>query len=98
MAQFEPFELDMVAAYCVAYARFIAAERWLRDPENDCVMTIVDDKGNIKSHGVVPQVGLSERSAKEMARLAKLLRLDRKTRQAASLAAKEMRRNAAEKG
>lgn len=68
-------DLDDLAAYCAAFGRWAAAEEWLSDPSRGAVLTIRDDKGNVKSHGVAPQVLLAERSAKEMARLAKALRL-----------------------
>lgn len=75
---FAPHELDALTAYCVAWGRFVSAETWLRHPDHDTIMTITDDKGQVKSHGIVPQVALSERSAREMTRLSKVLRLNRK--------------------
>jgi phage terminase small subunit len=70
-------ELDQLAAYCAAYSRWEAAERYLTNPANGPVVTIEDDKGGVKSHGVAPEVKVSEAAAKEMARIAKLLRLGR---------------------
>ena len=68
-------ELATLAAYCAAHGRWAEAEEWLADPEHGAVVTIRDDKGNIKSHGPAPQLAIGERAAKEMARLAKELRL-----------------------
>ncbi len=67
-------DLDMLAAYCVAYGRWADAESFLSTPGH-AVLTIRDDKGNIKSHGPAPQLVISERASKEMARLARLLRI-----------------------
>jgi hypothetical protein len=63
-----------LAAWCAAYGRWYDAEEWLSDPGHGAVLTIRDDKGNVKSHGPAPQVAIAERSVKEMARLAKMLR------------------------
>lgn len=70
---------DMLAAYCAAYGRWVAAERWLADPapQHGPIITIRDDKGNVKSHGSAPQLSIAERSAREMTRLGGLLQLDR---------------------
>ena len=72
-------ELDQLAAYCAAYSRWDAAEQYLSspDPDKGPVITICDDRGGVKSHGVAPEVKVSEGAAKEMARIAKLLRLGR---------------------
>jgi len=51
------------------------AETWLNDPEHGPVVTIRDDKGNVRSHGPAPQLAIAEQSAKEAVRLAKSLRL-----------------------
>jgi len=67
-------KLQALAAYCAAYGRWVTAETWLAQPEHGPVMTIRDDKGNIKSHGPSPHLAIAERSAKEMARLAPGLR------------------------
>lgn len=64
-----------LAAYCAAFGRWHDAEQWLADPDHGPVVTIRDDKGNIKSHGPAPQLAIAERSIKEMARIAKLIRL-----------------------
>lgn len=74
LAPLNPTKLDQVAAFCAAYGRWVAAEEWLADPEHGPTMTIRDDKGNVKSHGISPQVGIAERSQKEMARLGRGLR------------------------
>lgn len=71
----KPSVLTDLAAYCVAFDRWCAAERWLADPEHGPVITIRDDKGNIKSHGPAPQLAISERASKEMTRLARGLRV-----------------------
>jgi len=68
-------KLQQLAEYCAAYGRWVAAEEWLAEPGHGPVMTIRDDKGNIKSHGPAPHLAIVERSAKEMARLAPGLRL-----------------------
>lgn len=65
-----------VAAYCAAWGRWVAAEAHLA--QHGPVMTITDDKGNVKSHGPSPQLAIAERSQKEMARLAALPGLRRK--------------------
>jgi len=75
LREWRPSQLDHVAAYCAAYGRWVDAERWLAEPGNGPVVTIVDAKGNVKMHATAPQVLVGERAAKEMARLAKLLRL-----------------------
>lgn len=87
--RFAPQDADNLAAYCAAFARFRSAEEWLRDPEHGYIMTIADDKGNVKTHGVVPQVMMSERAAKEMSRLAKTLHLERKMKAAAAAARRQ---------
>lgn len=70
-----PSQLASLAGYCAAYGRWSDAETWLADPAHGPVLTIHDDKGNIKSHGAAPQLLIAERSLKEMGRLARLLRL-----------------------
>ena len=70
-----PVVLDAVAAYCVAYGRWAAAETWLNDPKHGPVITIKDDKGNIKSHGPSPYITISERAGKEMSRIAETVKL-----------------------
>lgn len=70
-----PSTMTQLAAYCAAFGRWHDAEAWLADPEHGPVITIRDDKGNVRSHGPAPQVAIAERSAKEMARLAKELKL-----------------------
>jgi len=62
-------QADALAAYCAAFSRWVAAERWLADPDHGPVVTIRDDKGNIRSHGPAPQLLVGERAAKEMSRL-----------------------------
>lgn len=69
-----PEQVMNLAAWCAAYGRWYDAEEWLSDPAHGAVLTIRDDKGNVKSHGPAPQVAIAERSVKEMARLAKMLR------------------------
>lgn len=59
-----------LAAYCAAYGRWVRAEQWLADPEHGPVVTIRDDKGNVKSHGPAPQLRIAEQASKEMSRLA----------------------------
>lgn len=71
----KPAQIDSLAAYCAAYGRWMAAERWLASPGNGPVATILDDKGNVKTHSTAPEVLVGERASKEMARLAKALRL-----------------------
>lgn len=66
-------ELADLAAYCAAYGRWVDAEAFIA--AYGPVMTISDDKGNVKSHGPSPQLLIAERSAKEMGRIAKELRL-----------------------
>lgn len=68
-------QLAALAAYCAAHGRWVDAETWLNDPDHGPVVTIRDDKGNVRSHGPAPQLAIAERSAKEVVRLAKLLRL-----------------------
>lgn len=80
-AKWSPAELDDLAAYCAAYGRWHDAETWLADPSHGSVVTIRDDKGNIKSHAPAPQVAVAERASKEMARLGKALRLRQRVRQ-----------------
>lgn len=70
-------ERDQILAYCLAYQRFVAAQKWLMTPGHGPVITIRDDKGNVKSHGKAPQLIMSDDAAREMARIGKLLRLDR---------------------
>lgn len=69
--------LDLLAAYCAAYGRWMEAEEWLAagDGVDRSVVTLWDDKGNIKSHGVSPQVKVSRDAVKEMQRLAAVLML-----------------------
>lgn len=64
---------DALTAYCANYARWMGAEQWLSTPGNGTVVTIKDDKGNIKSHAPVPQLKVSADAAKEMARIMKAL-------------------------
>lgn len=66
--QFAAESWPAVAAYCAAFGRWVAAESHLA--EHGAVMTITDDKGNVKSHGPSPQLAIAERAQKEMARLA----------------------------
>lgn len=81
---FRPHELDQLAAYCAAYARWQQAEQWLSDPALDAngnptrgpVAYILDDKGNIRTIVAAPQIAIAEKASKEMARIAKLLRLN----------------------
>lgn len=63
-----------LAAYCAAFARWKAAEEFLADPAHGPVVTIRDDKGNIKTHGPAPQLAVAERSAREMTKLLGILR------------------------
>jgi phage terminase small subunit len=60
-----------LAAYCVAWSRWVESEKWIA--EHGTVMTIKDDKGNIKSYGDAPQLKIAERSSKEVVRLGRLL-------------------------
>jgi phage terminase small subunit len=64
-----------LGAYCAAFGRWHDAEAWLAAPDRGPVLTIRDDKGNIKSHGPDPHLAIAERSIKEMSRLAKALRI-----------------------
>lgn len=73
--RFRPNQADNLAAYCAAYGRWADAEAWLANPNNGPVMTIYDDKQEIRSHGIAPQVLVAERAGKEMARLGKVLEL-----------------------
>lgn len=68
---------DLLAAYCAAYGRWIEAEEWLAEEEHGPVLTIHDDKGDVRRHGPAPQLVVGERASKEMARISKVLRLDR---------------------
>lgn len=70
-------ELDQLAAYCAAYSRWRRAETYLAEPTNGPVITISDDDGNVKTHGAAPEIKVAADAAKEMARIAKLLRLAR---------------------
>jgi len=70
-----PSQLLELAAYCAAYSRWAAAEAWLAEEGHGAVITIRDDKGNIKSHGVAPQVTIVERASKEMGRIAAKLKI-----------------------
>lgn len=79
-ADWKPGEMATLAAYCAAFGRWADAEAWLSDPEHGPVVTIRDDKGNIKSHAPAPQLAIGERAAKEMGRLAKDLRLTHRLR------------------
>lgn len=67
-------ELAQVAAYAAAYGRWCEAETTLAGAAGP-ILTISDDKGNIKSHGPAPEIAVAEKALKEMARLAKILRL-----------------------
>lgn len=64
-----------LTAYCAAFGRWHDAEEWLSDPAHGPVVTIRDDKGNIKTHGPAPQLGIAEKAQKEMIRLAKAIGL-----------------------
>lgn len=68
-------ELVTLAAYCAVYGRWVSAEEWLADPAHGPVVTIRNDKGEIKSHGPAPQLAIAERCGKEVARLACVLKL-----------------------
>jgi phage terminase small subunit len=70
-----PSDWSQLAAYCLAASRWQAAEEWLQHPDHGPVLTIRDDKGNVKSHGPDPHLRIAETSLKEMGRLAKTLRL-----------------------
>lgn len=70
--------LDLLTAYCVAFARWRESEEWLRggsEDEDRLVVTIRDEKGNIKSHGPSPQIKISRDAVKEMQALALALGL-----------------------
>ncbi len=74
----KPFALakhTTLAAYCAAWAKWVEAEQWIyADPENPrTIITITDDKGNVKSHGPAPQVKIAEASAREAVRLGRIL-------------------------
>ena len=71
----KPSTWTLLASYCAATQRLTDAEAWLADPDHGPVITIRDDKGNIKSHGPAPQLAIAERAAKEVSRLAKELRI-----------------------
>lgn len=77
--KWESHQIDTLTAYCAAWARWRSAEEWLATPDENgvdrYVVSTYDDKGVCKSHAVTPQVALSERSEKQMTRLAKVLRL-----------------------
>jgi phage terminase small subunit len=73
-------ELDSLAAYCAAYSRWRGAEEQIL-ADGGPILTVIDDKGNVKSCAVSPRVLLAERSQKEMARLGKILKLGRIVRQ-----------------
>lgn len=79
-ADWKPGELDTLAAYCAAFGRWIAAERWLAEPGHGPVVTIKDDKGNVRSHTTAPEVAVGERAAREMSRLGALLKLEKRLR------------------
>lgn len=68
-------DLDALAAYCATYGRWRAAEEWLADPGpgHGAVVTICDDKGNVKSHAPAPQIAIAVQAAREMGRLRKAL-------------------------
>jgi hypothetical protein len=66
--------VPILTAYCAAFGRWKAAEEFLADPAHGPVVTIRDDKGNIKTHGPAPQLTIAERSAREMSRLLDILR------------------------
>lgn len=78
--EFGASEADALAAYCAAYGRWLAAEAWLAAPGNGPVVTIRDDKGNVRVHAAAPQLRVAEGASKEMTRLAKILKLDRAPR------------------
>lgn len=88
LREFRPHEVDQLASYCTNFSRWKAAEQWLADPAPDeagnptrgPVATILDDKGNIKAIVASPQIAIAEKAAKEMARIAKLLRLGSRRR------------------
>ena len=71
----KPTDMQTLAAYCAAYGRWADAEAFLADPAHGPVLTIRDDKGNVRSHGPAPQLVIAERASKEMSRLAKLLHI-----------------------
>jgi phage terminase small subunit len=64
-----------LAAYCMAYQRWLDAEAWLAEPGHSSVVTITDDKGNVKTHAPAPQLKVIEGALKEMDRLGRKLRL-----------------------
>jgi phage terminase small subunit len=72
--EWRDWQLDTLAAYCAAYGRWCDAEKWLATPGHGAILTIRDDKGNIKSHGPAPQVAAAERARREMSRLLSILR------------------------
>lgn len=63
---------DLLAAYCANFSRWMDAEEWLvaGGDVDRTVITIWDEKGNIKSHGPSPQMKISEKAVREMQRLA----------------------------
>lgn len=67
-------EHAQLAAYCAAYGRWFEAESRLAGAGGP-IVTISDDKGNIKSHGPAPEIAVAVAALKEMARLAKILRI-----------------------
>lgn len=71
----KPTTIAALEAYCAAYGRWHTAEQFLADPAHGPVVTIRDDKGNIRSHGPAPQLAIAERAQKEMTRLARMLRI-----------------------
>lgn len=70
-----PVNPDLLEAYVLAWSRWKNAEEWLSDPNHGPVITIRDDKGNVKVHGIAPQVKVSESASREMARLAAALNI-----------------------
>lgn len=72
-----PGELANLAAYCAQFARWWAAEQHLAKSPDNWVVTITNDRGEVKSHGPAPDIKIAEMASKEMQRLGKALRLAR---------------------
>lgn len=69
-----PTDTSALAAYCQNYARWAQAERLLEEHGTEIV--IRDDKGNVKSVSVSPQVGIAAKSLASMLKAAEALKLN----------------------
>ena len=61
------------ATYAASYGRVVELERWIAD--NGTVVTIYDDKGNVRTHGKSPRVELLRTERKELDRHRRTLTL-----------------------